>query len=37
VAGDWDVPPHLWGSPPPDTFLANREPAGATAPPTGQA
>ncbi len=36
VAGDWDVPPHLWGSPPPDTFLANREPAGATAPPTGQ-
>jgi catechol 2,3-dioxygenase-like lactoylglutathione lyase family enzyme len=26
VAGDWDVPPHLWGAPPPDTFLANREP-----------
>src|SRR6266851_3469250 len=27
VAGDWDVPPHLWGTPPPETFLANREPA----------
>jgi catechol 2,3-dioxygenase-like lactoylglutathione lyase family enzyme len=26
VAGDWDVPPQLWGAPPPDTFLANREP-----------
>ena len=26
VAGDWDVPPHLWGTPPPETFLANREP-----------
>jgi catechol 2,3-dioxygenase-like lactoylglutathione lyase family enzyme len=26
VAGDWDVPPHLWGTPPPQTFLANREP-----------
>jgi catechol 2,3-dioxygenase-like lactoylglutathione lyase family enzyme len=26
VAGDWDVPPHLWGSPPPPTFLANSEP-----------
>jgi catechol 2,3-dioxygenase-like lactoylglutathione lyase family enzyme len=26
VAGDWDVPPHLWGAPPPGTFLANREP-----------
>jgi catechol 2,3-dioxygenase-like lactoylglutathione lyase family enzyme len=26
VAGDWDVPPHLWGAPPPETFLANREP-----------
>jgi catechol 2,3-dioxygenase-like lactoylglutathione lyase family enzyme len=25
VAGDWDVPPHLWGAPPPETFLANRE------------
>ena len=28
VARDWDVPPHLWGTTPPDTFLANREPAG---------
>src|SRR5947208_3328663 len=27
VAGDWDVPPHLWGTPPPGTFLANSEPA----------
>ena len=27
VAGDWDVPPHLWGAPPPETFLANSEPA----------
>jgi catechol 2,3-dioxygenase-like lactoylglutathione lyase family enzyme len=26
VAGDYDVPPHLWGAPPPETFLANREP-----------
>jgi len=26
VANDWDVPPHLWGAPPPKTFLANREP-----------
>jgi hypothetical protein len=26
VAGDWDVPPHLWGAPPPETFLTNREP-----------
>jgi catechol 2,3-dioxygenase-like lactoylglutathione lyase family enzyme len=26
VAGDWDVPPHLWGAPPPQTFLANLEP-----------
>jgi catechol 2,3-dioxygenase-like lactoylglutathione lyase family enzyme len=26
VAGDWDVPPHLWGAPPPETFLANLEP-----------
>jgi hypothetical protein len=26
VAGDWDVPPHLWGAPPPQTFLANSEP-----------
>jgi hypothetical protein len=26
VAGDWDVPPHLWGAPPPPTFLANGEP-----------
>jgi catechol 2,3-dioxygenase-like lactoylglutathione lyase family enzyme len=26
VAGDWDVPPHLWGAPPPQAFLANREP-----------
>jgi catechol 2,3-dioxygenase-like lactoylglutathione lyase family enzyme len=26
VAGDWDVPPHLWGAPPPPTFLSNVEP-----------
>ncbi len=26
VAGDYDVPPHLWGAPPPETFLANLEP-----------
>jgi catechol 2,3-dioxygenase-like lactoylglutathione lyase family enzyme len=26
VAGEWDVPPHLWGTPPPRTFLANLEP-----------
>jgi catechol 2,3-dioxygenase-like lactoylglutathione lyase family enzyme len=26
VAQDWDVPPHLWGAPPPETFLQNREP-----------
>jgi catechol 2,3-dioxygenase-like lactoylglutathione lyase family enzyme len=26
VARDWDVPPHLWGAPPPPTFLANLEP-----------
>jgi catechol 2,3-dioxygenase-like lactoylglutathione lyase family enzyme len=26
VAGDYDVPPHLWGDPPPETFLANQEP-----------
>jgi hypothetical protein len=26
VAGDYDVPPHLWGGPPPETFLANQEP-----------
>ncbi len=26
VANDWDVPPHLWGAPPPATFLANLEP-----------
>lgn len=25
VARDWDVPPHLWGAPPPDDFLANLE------------
>jgi len=25
VAGDWDVPPHLWGAPPPPTFLTNAE------------
>jgi catechol-2,3-dioxygenase len=28
VASDWDVPPHLWGAPPPESFLANHEPAG---------
>jgi catechol 2,3-dioxygenase-like lactoylglutathione lyase family enzyme len=27
VARDWEVPPHLWGAPPPRTFLANQEPA----------
>jgi catechol-2,3-dioxygenase len=26
VAREWDVPPHLWGSPPPETFLSNLEP-----------
>ncbi|EXU64926.1 dioxygenase [Streptomyces sp. PRh5] len=26
VAGDWDVPPHLWGAPPPPAFLVNQEP-----------
>jgi len=26
VARDWDVPPHLWGTPPPETFLSNLEP-----------
>jgi catechol 2,3-dioxygenase-like lactoylglutathione lyase family enzyme len=26
VANDWEVPPHLWGAPPPETFLANKEP-----------
>lgn len=26
VAGDWEVPPHLWGAPPPAAFLANAEP-----------
>jgi hypothetical protein len=26
VAGEWEVPPHLWGAPPPETFLANAEP-----------
>ena len=26
VANDWDVPPHLWGAPPPETFLSNKEP-----------
>ena len=25
VANDWDVPPHLWGAPPPQSFLDNRE------------
>ena len=28
VAGDWDVPPHLWGAPPPETFLRNIEARG---------
>lgn len=28
TAKDWDVPPHLWGPPPPPTFLANKEPQG---------
>jgi hypothetical protein len=26
VAGDWEVPPHLWGTPPPAAFLNNLEP-----------
>ena len=26
VAGEWEVPPHLWGAPPPEAFLANLEP-----------
>jgi catechol-2,3-dioxygenase len=26
VAGDYDVPPQLWGAPPPEAFLANLEP-----------
>jgi catechol 2,3-dioxygenase-like lactoylglutathione lyase family enzyme len=26
VAGDWNVPPHLWGTPPPEAFLSNLEP-----------
>jgi len=26
VAGEWDVSPHLWGAPPPETFLSNLEP-----------
>ena len=25
VANDWDVPPHLWGTPPPETFIVNQE------------
>jgi catechol-2,3-dioxygenase len=29
VANDWDVPPHLWGTPPPETFLNNQEPRSA--------
>ncbi len=28
VAREWDVPPHLWGAPPPRTFLSNLEPGG---------
>lgn len=28
----WDVPPHLWGPPPPAEFLDNREPQGAATP-----
>ena len=30
VANDWDVPPHLWGTPPPETFLNNQEPRSAS-------
>jgi catechol 2,3-dioxygenase-like lactoylglutathione lyase family enzyme len=26
VASDWEIPPHLWGAPPPQTFLSNAEP-----------
>jgi catechol 2,3-dioxygenase-like lactoylglutathione lyase family enzyme len=26
VAGEWEVPPHLWGAPPPEAFLSNLEP-----------
>ena len=25
VAREWDVPPHLWGTPPPETFLGRRK------------
>jgi catechol 2,3-dioxygenase-like lactoylglutathione lyase family enzyme len=25
VAGEWDAPPHLWGPPPPEKFIANLE------------
>jgi catechol-2,3-dioxygenase len=25
-AREWDAPPHLWGAPPPPSFLENREP-----------
>lgn len=28
VAQDWEVPPHLWGAPPPESFLSNLEPRG---------
>ncbi len=34
VAGEWEVPPHLWGAPPPETFLANAEPAEVARPPS---
>ena len=30
VANDWEVPPHLWGTPPPQTFLNNQEPRSAS-------
>ena len=26
IPRDWNVPPHLWGTPPPQTFLTNHEP-----------
>jgi catechol 2,3-dioxygenase-like lactoylglutathione lyase family enzyme len=39
VAGEWEVPPHLWGPPPPSDFLSNAEPrpsVPATAAPAGR-
>jgi hypothetical protein len=25
VANEWEVPPHLWGAPPPPNFTVNQE------------